>query len=1384
MVFIALAVVVSMVGRAVFDRQSEDMKRESAAGLLAIHKVQTDQIARWFADERRDAGLLAADRGIARALERHVDAGSSRPVPRALRDELDLMRRSHDIASITVLDTGLRPVAASPARAATAAPRDRALAAEALRTGGTTFADAYRGRDGRVVMDLASPMLGGTQSPSAYAGVMVLRLRAEDVLFPLLEAWPPSSQSGESVLMSVRGDLVVSLNPLPVGGLGPLAVSRPVSSRELSMAQAARGGTGIVEGVDYRGEPVLAAIGRVPGTPWYLEAKEDLAAIDRPIHERALATLAWVVGIIVLAGVGILLYWRSREARSLRDLVGAERERRRAEARYAALMREAKEIVLLLRSDDTVAEANDYALDAYGYSRDELVGRGSDTYRVPLHDIAAADGHRQLDEHGGHLTYESVHRRRDGVEFPVEVSLSVVGIEGERYNLAIVRDIGERKAAEAALRDSEARYRTLFENALSGFALHEMLLGDDGEPVDYVFLAANPAFETQTGLVVTDIIGRRATDVIPGLLDTGLVERYGRVASSGAPDRFESFVPALGRHFDIQAVSPRPGQFATIFIDVTERREAEELISSFFGSSPVGLFVLDRDLRYVRVNETLASLNGVPVAGHAGHTVAEVVPRLAGLLEPALTHVLDAGEALHGLEMGGPAAGPEGTGGHALVSVFPILDPDGRVEFIGGVVVDVTEAQAARQAEAESRDFLERVLGVTPEVIYIYDIVEQRNVFSNREILDLLGYSPEEILAMGNEVLPRILHPDDGEVMKGHHLRARELADGEVLEVEYRMRRADGEWVVLHGRDAVFARAEDGEVTQLIGTAQDVTEQRRAEAELVRMTQRTEATVTASPLAVIALDTDLRVQLWNPAAAAVFGWTAEEVTGRPAPFIPRDAAERVSALQRRLAAGEQFSGLDLPWVRKDGARITTSTSLAQMSGPDDVSDSVLVIVEDVTELRAGALRLARLTRLYRVLSSVAETLPRVRDPQRLYEEVCRIVVEQGGFSMAWIGAARDGGRVQVLASAGDDDGYAESLDIDLRHPATTRGPTGIALLEGETASVSETAADARMGPIAGAAGRGFRSSTSVPILVGGRPEAALSLYSSETGGLDSEEIGLLERLAADVGFAIEAAGRERARRKAERELEKLNAGLERRVRERTDALEAANAELEAFSYSVSHDLRAPLRALDGFSLALLEDYGSRLDGDAADYLARIRSASQRMARLIDDLLMLSRVTRRGMTWERVDLSALTRSIAGELADDDPGRQVQVAIAPNMVVDGDAHLLDVAMRNLLGNAWKFTAHSEEPRIDVGMEDDGDDGVFFVRDNGAGFDVDYADKLFVPFQRLHGDDEFPGTGIGLATVQRIVRRHGGRVWAEGETGKGATVRFTLGPRGEDG
>jgi signal transduction histidine kinase len=225
-------------------------------------------------------------------------------------------------------------------------------------------------------------------------------------------------------------------------------------------------------------------------------------------------------------------------------------------------------------------------------------------------------------------------------------------------------------------------------------------------------------------------------------------------------------------------------------------------------------------------------------------------------------------------------------------------------------------------------------------------------------------------------------------------------------------------------------------------------------------------------------------------------------------------------------------------------------------------------------------------------------------------------------------------------------------------------------------------------------------------------------------------------------------------------------------------LETSNKDLEAFSYSVSHDLKAPLRRMDGFSLTLMEEYSGNLDARGKDYLSFIRASCQRMGQLIDDMLALSRMTLCGLERGHVDLTVLAGEVAAELEDARRERRMEFSIEPGLTVDGDRRLLRIALENLLGNAVKFSSMRQHPKIEVSSVENGGERIYYVRDNGTGFDMTYSDRLFLPFQRLHSGDLFPGTGIGLATVQRIIHRHGGEIWATGEQGKGATFFFTLG------
>jgi signal transduction histidine kinase len=287
--------------------------------------------------------------------------------------------------------------------------------------------------------------------------------------------------------------------------------------------------------------------------------------------------------------------------------------------------------------------------------------------------------------------------------------------------------------------------------------------------------------------------------------------------------------------------------------------------------------------------------------------------------------------------------------------------------------------------------------------------------------------------------------------------------------------------------------------------------------------------------------------------------------------------------------------------------------------------------------------------------------------------------------------------------------------------------------------------------------------TPVARLQGAARQVAAGNLAFEFGPGGSDEIG---QLTQDVG----------------RMTQSLRASLAKVERGNLE-LGVLNRELEAFSYSVAHDLRGPLRSMDGFSLALLEDYAGKLDDEGRDSLHRIRAASQRMGRLIDELLSLSRVTRAELRLQHVDLSGLAGEISSSLRADPPGRKVQWLIEEKLTIRADRELMRIAMQNLLDNAWKFTGKTAEAVIRVGVQARDGGQAFFVADNGVGFDMAYTDRLFGAFQRLHHASDFPGTGIGLAIVQRVIHRHGGRIWAEAKQGEGATFFFTVGEPGDD-
>lgn len=537
----------------------------------------------------------------------------------------------------------------------------------------------------------------------------------------------------------------------------------------------------------------------------------------------------------------------------------------------------------------------------------------------------------------------------------------------------------------------------------------------------------------------------------------------------------------------------------------------------------------------------------------------------------------------------------------------------------------------------------------------------------------------------------------------------------------------------------------------------------------------------ASPdaIAISSLDKDLYVDA-NPASARVFGYAPDEIIGRKVGEVSLwpDLALRQHFIEQ-LQGGDPVINEEIRLRHKSGRLLDClfSASLVEINaGP-----CLLTVVRDISDRKLIQRQILEMNRMLHAISEAQADFIADADPHPVFKQLLHHLLDITGSEFGVIGEVlRETSGEPYLKSYASSGGLMEAASNGLR-----------AAPQGGTPVPGDPGADRLARHLADALSSGKpvlaldpphepsappRAFMGLPLHRGDRL-VGLAAVARPSPAYEDALIDPLQPFTATCAVLIEAYRQSQQRQHAEQMLRQLNLELEDHVNQRTAELQASIKELESFSYSVSHDLRSPLRGINGFSRLLQEDYGELLDEQGREYLRRICSATLRMSELIDGMIDLAQLTRTPLKLGEVNLSALAESILHELRAQDPQRRVDTIVAPNLRVRADARLMRVALHNLLANAWKFTARKPSARIEFGTGMTGNSRVFFIKDDGAGFHMKYADKLFGAFQRLHGVKDFSGTGIGLATVQRIIQRHGGLVWAEGEVDRGATFHFTL-------
>jgi PAS domain S-box-containing protein len=765
------------------------------------------------------------------------------------------------------------------------------------------------------------------------------------------------------------------------------------------------------------------------------------------------------------------------------------------------------------------------------------------------------------------------------------------------------------------------------------------------------------------------------------------------------------------------------------------RLSEDRFAGAFHGSPDAVLITRIADGRIVEVNEGFTTISGYVRDEALGSSTLALDLWADPHDRARYVAALEGGARVHDLEFGfrvksGDIRRCVMSG--ALISVG--LEP-----HAVSVVRDVTEQRRAQAALSDSEAVLRGILD-NMEDAYVRADTRGRFLTVSPSAARLYGFdSPAEMIGLKAESLYADVAQRDAmfEQLQAH---------GKVVDYVGRGLRRDGStfWVSLN---AQFCRDDEGNVTGTEGFIRDISERFEAERALRESEDKFKYVFDHSVIgkSLTLPSGELRV---NDSFAGMLGYTREELEGLPFETVthPEDVELSKRHTSRLLSGDADLAGFEKRYLHKDGSVVWADVWTSVRRDDDGLPLYFMTSVVDITERKRAEVELQQSQALLQAAmdrSQAGIAIADAPDGRLRY-------VNQAGLLIR-------GRPASEIVDQVDAANYVASWQIlhhDGKPYAADEVPLARAVLYGETSEAEFI----------------IRRDDQDDRLVLARAAPIRDAEDAVTAGVV---------VFHDIT----------ERRAAETEVRRLNAELEERVRERTAELEAANRELEAanrevesFAYSVSHDLRQPLRALDGFSQILLDDYGAALDEDGRSHLQRIIAADRRMGALIDALLELSRLSRGDLVRERLDITELARGIAGELAEAEPERAVECAVAEGLSAYADRRLVHALLANLLGNAWKFTARHESAHIEVGAEDADGERVFFVRDDGAGFDMAYSGKLFGAFQSLHSPGEFEGLGIGLATAQRIVRRHGGRVWAEGEVEKGATFWFTLPDAGD--
>ncbi len=929
-----------------------------------------------------------------------------------------------------------------------------------------------------------------------------------------------------------------------------------------------------------------------------------------------------------------------------------------------------------------------------------------------------------------------------------------------------MRNISARKETERALRESEAQYRALYDNLPDGL----VRMDSDG-----ILTHCNDYIVNLFGYSREEVIGQQMEMFVhpDSLEDVRLKFVQSLVSESTLAEGFEAMgVRKDGStlHFHltstiIQAEGEVIG-IQSLLRNITnmkqmrdELREREVKYRNLLNNLPQRIFYKDVNSVYQAVNPAYADDFGVSPESFVGKTDSDFFPEELTLKYLSSDkRILESGQVEEYDEL--YIINNNEIEVHTVKA--PVKDEDENIVGILGIFWDITDRKRIDAALRESEERLQLALKGADLGVWDWRADIDEFQFDER-YAGILGYTLEE-MGTSYEDWEKLVHPDDIEVMDK---RWSAHVDGETdfYSSEHRMIAKSGEhkWILERGR--VQEWKEDGGTKRATGTILDITERKQTE-EALRESEERHRTVIQSlqDLIFVIDEKDCYSQFYSGNVGDLIV-QPEQFIGKPLVEILSEDLSRVYKEKAKL-------------VRKTGNSETFDYSLeingknerfsAIVSMHDD-GKSVVIVARNITARAKAEETVSRERESFRSIAEASIFATNLKD---LCQRALTGLVDALGFDKGVVTLYDK--KENVLKTFGHV-GFEEGALLD-SIPVTDKNIDRYLIVRVAKTLSPIFAPDVETDSSLGSLKKwldilGIKSQMSWPMLdESGNLLGVINIAGNTPKHIEENAKTYFETITNIFARVLE-------KHMAEREVLRLNEHLTQLVDERTAELAAANRELEAFAYTVSHDLRAPLRTMEGFSQAVQEDYADSLDETGKDFLQRIRAAAIQMGILIEDILTLSKVTRANINKQDVDFTKMIEEVTIELQAGEPEREVDIVIADCITTRGDPRLMRSVLVNLLGNAWKFTHHKDNAKIEFGCIEKDEETIYFIRDNGAGFDQKFAEKLFKPFQRLHRKDEFEGTGIGLATVDRVIRKHGGRIWAEGIVGEGSTFYFTL-------